>query len=251
LNTPQRPGASPYPPIAVFPPPAVAAEPSYAEPVTAGPSRVARSPGPLGFETSTEALQLDPSLAGQSGPGARAMAVGERGPGARAMVVGERGLPSPAPSPAPSVAGVKRRAPDGAEPDTEGKGKGKGKGKEKEKGKGKGKGKEREKNEEEEEGEDQEEEEEEEETKARKRVRLETDEEKAQLVNMCIKHFARYPEGREKFWGYMKEVWAKEMKTQAPSFKEFMTRHEKLWKRELEKGDFLARFHAHAIITLQ
>jgi hypothetical protein len=64
---------------------------------------------------------------------------------------------------------------------------------------------------------------------------LNTDEEKAQLVNLCIKHFARYPEGREKFWSYMKDVWTKEMKTQAPSFKEFMTRHEKIWKKELER----------------
>jgi hypothetical protein len=128
------------------------------------------------------------------------------------MAVGASGLPSRAPSrapsPAPSIVGVKRRAPV----------EGKGKGKEKE----------------------EEEEEEEEEIKQRKRVRLETDEERAQLVKMCIKHFARYSEGRDRYFTYIKGRWEKEMKSQAPSVKDFMVRQEKIWRRELEEGDFPA-----------
>jgi hypothetical protein len=102
---------------------------------------------------------------------------------------------------------------------------------------GKGKGKEKEEREEEEEGE------EEEEIKQRKRVRLETDEERAQLVKMCkmcIKHFAQYSEGRDRYFTYIRGVWEKEMKSQAPSVKDFMVRHEKIWRRELEEGDFPA-----------
>jgi hypothetical protein len=121
------------------------------------------------------------------------------------MAVGARGLPSPAPGPAPSVVGVKRRGPV----------EGNGKGKEKE-------------------------EREEEEIKQRKRVRLETDEERAQLVNMCIKHFARYSERRDGYFSYIRGVWEKEMKSQAPSVKDFMVRHEKIWRKELEEGDFPA-----------
>jgi hypothetical protein len=49
------------------------------------------------------------------------------------------------------------------------------------------------------------------ETKERKRVRLETDEEKAQLVKLCIKHFARYSEGRDRYFSYIRGVWEKEM----------------------------------------
>jgi hypothetical protein len=104
----------------------------------------------------------------------------------------------------------------------------------------KGKEKEEDQHEEEheEESEEEEEESEEEEGKERKKVHLQTDEEKAQLVKLCIKHFARYPEGKEKFWKYMKNVWAEEMKTRPPSVKEFMKRHEKIWKKQLEQGDF-------------
>jgi hypothetical protein len=190
-----------YPPIAVFPHPQAA---------PAGPSQAVRSP-------------IDPSLLGPGpGPGPLGFETSvEALPGAGAMAVGAKGLPSPAPSRgpsrgqsralsrAPSVVGVKRRAP------VEGKGKGK-------------------------ENEEREEEEEEEEIKQRKRVRLETDEERAQLVKMCIKHFARYSEGRDRYFTYIKGRWEKEMKSQAPSVKDFMVRQEKIWRRELEEGDFPA-----------
>jgi hypothetical protein len=49
----------------------------------------------------------------------------------------------------------------------------------------------------------------------------------------------------------MKDVWAKEMKTQAPSFKEFTIRHEKIWKKELEKGDFSGRIYRELGLTLR
>jgi hypothetical protein len=169
-------------PAPQYPPIAVFPHPQAAP---AGPSQAARSP-------------IDPSLLGPGpGPGPLGFETSvEALPGAGAIAVGAKGLPSPAPSRAPSrapsVVGVKRRAPV----------------------EGKGKGKENEEREEEEE-------EEEEEIKQRKRVRLETDEERAQLVKMCIKHFARYSEGRDRYFTYIKGRWEKEMKSQAPSVKDY------------------------------
>jgi hypothetical protein len=68
---------------------------------------------------------------------------------------------------------------DDSELDTKGKEEGKGKGKEL-----KGKGKE-------------------EKGKERKKVHLQTDEDRAQLVKLCTKHFSRYSGEKEKFWKYI------------------------------------------------
>jgi hypothetical protein len=60
--------------------------------------------------------------------------------------------------------------------------------------------------------------------KERKKVHLQTDQDRAQLVKLCTKHFSRYSGEKEKFWKYRKRFGRREGNEDAPPVKEFMNK---------------------------